>query len=475
MSFATRALGAFSRVTSSGKFITEIDALRFIAIVSVLNFHARTKFFPDEVHALGQGVVGTANWLYSCGWFGVQLFFVISGFILCTPFAEHHLNNRARIPISKYFLRRVTRLEPPYIINLVLLLALMLLCPVVREPQFASLSVGEYFQHFAASLAYSHNLVYQEMSYINWVTWTLEIEVQFYILAPLLAGVFALRRAWLRRGVLVGAIALSCFMEHRYYMHWTWLGALDTAALGAWWHNLVGFLSTMDVHMTLLGQIRFFLVGFLLADIYLTVWKGQPRKCFAWDAAGAAAWAVIPVLVAAQQTLPQWLQAARQPFWTLAGQHAAATALGDVAAVLDGMLLPAAMLLAYVGAFRGRLLNVFFRNPLIATIGGMCYTIYLYHGFLIEPALWPTAGLTGRIEAALTWRSLVQSALMAGFVVAAAGGLFLLFEKPFMYKDWPARLSQRWLAPLRRWRSQRAAEALAHPADDGVQVTVEEP
>lgn len=46
--------------------------------------------------------------------------------------------------------------------------------------------------HYLASIAYLHNLIYLEPSSINTVTWSLEIELQFYILVPLLYGVYRL-------------------------------------------------------------------------------------------------------------------------------------------------------------------------------------------------------------------------------------------------------------------------------------------
>ena len=57
----------------------------------------------------------------------MPLFFAISGFILALPFAEHYLSGAPRPTLGRYYVRRVTRIEPPYVINLTILLALMLL------------------------------------------------------------------------------------------------------------------------------------------------------------------------------------------------------------------------------------------------------------------------------------------------------------------------------------------------------------
>src|ERR1051325_6478659 len=88
----------FSRVTSSGEFIPEIDGPRFIAITAVI-FHHLIAHYLTATQRMGP-VCLPADWyqVYSRsrlvslvfpGYFGVHLFFVISGFILALPFARH--------------------------------------------------------------------------------------------------------------------------------------------------------------------------------------------------------------------------------------------------------------------------------------------------------------------------------------------------------------------------------------------------
>ena len=95
-----------SRVTSSGAFIPEVDGLRFIAIGSVVLYHI-------HAYCLQHGaVVPSSTWfsrLFINGQRGVQLFFVISGFILGLPFASHYLKGTPKIKVKSYFLRRLTR------------------------------------------------------------------------------------------------------------------------------------------------------------------------------------------------------------------------------------------------------------------------------------------------------------------------------------------------------------------------------
>src|SRR5581483_4845753 len=117
------------------------------------------------------------------------------------PFAAHHLLGARRVSLKAYYWRRVTRLEPPYLLA-------MLLCFLTLVFYWGQ-SARALWPHLLASMFYLHNIVYYSpdtmgFSTINPVAWSLEIEVQFYILAPLLACVFLIRHKWLRRGAILG-------------------------------------------------------------------------------------------------------------------------------------------------------------------------------------------------------------------------------------------------------------------------------
>jgi peptidoglycan/LPS O-acetylase OafA/YrhL len=374
-------LEKLGRVTTSGKLVAEIDGLRFIAILAVVLFHTIGHFFAPP--PAGQEPSNLLHWVSLKGWFGVQLFFIISGFILSLPFAERYLQGKPSAGLRKYFLRRVTRLEPPYIINLLALAALLHL--------YDGKLLSQLRPHFFASMFYVHNLVFQKMSTINHVAWTLEIEVQFYVLAPLLGLVFMISRTWIRRGLIAGVIFISC--------------CLDCYA-PLWFMN-----------MTILGQIRFFLMGFLLSDIYLTRWRSAPGKSIGWDLPGLAAWMSLP-----------WLM-----------EHSWLTMT---------FVVPVALLIAYMGAFRGWLLNKFFTNPWIVVTGGMCYSIYLYHCCMIWWAKellfkYPLNLVFKRVERDIQPENTIQLIVVTMMVLVACSALFVLFEKPFMCKDWPAKTRQR--------------------------------
>ncbi len=376
-SFAAVLLARFARVTSGGQLVPQLDGLRFFAILFVVLYHLNgffTAFTPVPKTFRGNLLWSTLDQ----GGIGVELFFTISGFILALPFAASFLNKKPLPSLRKYFIRRVTRLEPPYMIAMA--------CAFVATIVVVGMPFHKALPHLAAGMVYLHNLVYSTSNPINCVTWSLEIEVQFYVLAPLFCRVFAIRSVWWRRGVLV---------------------VLALASIGA--THLACSLGFPVLRKTLLGFLPFFLGGFFLVDLYLSEWKDRPRQNPAWDLGTTAAF-VLLFVSSALHWAPEFLR-------------------------------PVLIFVAYVGAFRGVIWSRITSNRWLVTIGGMCYTIYLYHYILISAIGHRTIGLT--LTSSYHLNILVQFVLICLPILLISGLLFLLFEKPFMYRDWPQKLLSR--------------------------------
>ncbi|MEI6090151.1 MAG: acyltransferase [bacterium] len=221
----------FRRITSSGEYFTEIDGLRFIAILSVVLFHISCAIKTPMLDTLQDNAI--LGLLYKNGWQGVELFFVISGFIIGLPFAKHYINGEKKVKLKNYFLRRVTRLEPPYFIALILFFVIQLLA------HQNTLSHG--LPSVLASMIYANNIIFNDLGYfVNSVLWSLEVEIQFYIFAIFFVQVFRLTKLYRRLSFV--ALILGIPLLH-----------------------LVYFPKTTTVYYFL----QFFFLGFLLVDMYL--------------------------------------------------------------------------------------------------------------------------------------------------------------------------------------------------------------
>jgi peptidoglycan/LPS O-acetylase OafA/YrhL len=115
-------LQSFQRITTSNQFIPEIDGLGFLSILAVILYHIN-HFISNKNHhqyennAFKSGLIDA----FSRGHLGVELFFVISGFILSYPFASYYINQTKEISLKSYFIRRLSRLEPPFILAMIFL------------------------------------------------------------------------------------------------------------------------------------------------------------------------------------------------------------------------------------------------------------------------------------------------------------------------------------------------------------------
>jgi peptidoglycan/LPS O-acetylase OafA/YrhL len=302
--------------TASHRYIAEVDGLRFIAIFMVMLFHVYYNVAHAPGRTLAPSALDITIWPVQQGFRGVQLFFVISGFILGLPFASHYLAGGPPVRIGRFYLRRVTRLEPPYILALLLIYVAAVLMHNVHTKE------ADFRSSLPLRLVYAYLFVHQRGPTLNGVTWSLEIEVQFYLLAPLLARVFKLADAH-RRWLLVALICGSPVIAH-------------VVPRG---------------NMCLLGFLQFFLTGFLLADIHCTGTGAGKIATRAYD------WLGIGCLLV--------------------------TALVPETSIFE-FFLPWILGVLFIGALRGDWFTSFLRRPLVAVTGGMCYSLYLLHNPILS-------------------------------------------------------------------------------------------
>jgi peptidoglycan/LPS O-acetylase OafA/YrhL len=385
-------LSSFRRITSSGAFLPEIDGLRFIAILSVIFLHCYAEVLSRMAMGATPGQDGSGSTplpmaidnqhgllrMLGHSGNGVEIFFAVSGFILAWPFARQHLQAGRIVDLRFYFLRRLTRLEPPYILML-LIRCILLLAAGAHTIRFLLV-------HLIASIFYFHNIAFGIASRIEAVSWTLEIEVQFYCLAPLLTLIYKIPRAWLRRALLISMIASAT--------------PLQRAFLPGWYGPQNAGVFTLSI----LNSIQFFLAGLLVADLYVDGWKRIPQT-WGWDVVSIPLWFLL-----------FWLQPHTFRF-------------------LAPLILP----IVFVGGFKGSIMPRFLRNPIISTIGGMCYSIYLTH----RTTIFVLQTILARFHFHFwTWLA-VSLILLAPASIAVGAVYYLLIERPCMDPRWPQKLIAR--------------------------------
>ncbi|MDI2592890.1 acyltransferase [Pseudomonas sp. N3-W] len=190
----------------STKRIMDIELLRGIAVLGVLFHHLQGSLFTDtvplleKIHGWGQP------------WWGVDLFFAISGFVIARSLipALQGCSTRQQYwqQTRNFWLRRVFRLLP----SAWLWLALMLLACVFinRSGAFGTLHAN--WQATLAGVAQYANFRFADSFYnyeygTSFVYWSLSLEEQFYLLFPLLILVCRKHLVW----ALVALVAVQLF------------------------------------------------------------------------------------------------------------------------------------------------------------------------------------------------------------------------------------------------------------------------
>lgn len=361
----------FLRQGNQQSIIKEIDGLRFIAIVAVVLSHFNLQMIKMNASLSVDFEYSNPVALFlELGGYGVRIFFCVSAFILSIPFIKHYLYGNEKVSLKKYYARRIKRLEVPYLLVLVILL----LFKVFME---GALWKDE-MPHFISSIFYSHNIIYDRRSTINPVAWTLEIEIQFYILLPFILKLFfSIKNFVHRRVVLITAISMSVLACVLFYH------AIKAAHLE---YSIVTYLPV-------------FLLGILFADIYLNCNTLLQSKKFIWDFVGIAGYLMIIYFAGYAVFYKQLIE-------------------------LTGYLF------LFTGVFKGVVLNTVFTKKIIMAIGCMCYSIYLLHYALL-------AFITQKITVSFFQNNYYKDLLLQGVVVLPlvliiCSIFYLVVEKPFV-------------------------------------------
>ncbi|WP_058973214.1 acyltransferase family protein [Type-D symbiont of Plautia stali] len=293
------------------RYRADIDGLRAVAIILVVLFHS--------------GVTALKG-----GFIGVDLFFVISGFLIGGIISKDI--SEGRFSFYQFYLRRIRRIAPAlfFMMAILLLLGFMLLSPL-EFSQLAKYSV-------AVFISVPNMLLIKSGDYFSidsdlnplLMTWSLGIEEQFYIALPFILLLAVRLKQSMSRVVLV-------------------LSLVSLAAC-IW---VTAFAST---HAFYLLPTRAWELG---AGVLLALWKPQPVTGRAGSLLNLFGWLLIiaaSVMINSDDQFPGWVAAIP---------------------VLAGCLM--------IGA-HSELNQLLLENPLMRFIGKVSYSWYLWHWPLLSLA-----------------------------------------------------------------------------------------
>jgi peptidoglycan/LPS O-acetylase OafA/YrhL len=184
-------------------YIPELQGLRGLAVLGVVFYHSRPRLAGTPLYT-------PAEW----GWTGVNLFFVLSGFLITSILLDsrgkpHYFRN--------FYGRRALRIWPVYVLTLAL--CYLKADWFVGEPAGVAIRTAPWW----AYIFFVQNLFHLALPPGIGPTWSLAIEEQYYFLwAPL---VRFLRRPWMMAGALGTALVASPLLR---MTHFGWITPTDT-------------------------------------------------------------------------------------------------------------------------------------------------------------------------------------------------------------------------------------------------------
>lgn len=344
----------------------DIDGLRAVAILSVVGYHV--------------GLPGADG-----GFVGVDVFFVISGFLI-TRLLLKELVNRGSIDLRAFFARRVRRLLPAFIVVVAatLLLGAFFLVPVNGEQTDLAASAAAaavYLAniHFAFMTGGYFDRPSELMPLLH--TWSLAVEEQFYVVWPLalLACAAVARRSGASLVIVVAIVLGGTVVASLVYSM--------RASGGDGWMAQMAFF-------TLPSRAWELAIGALLAVAMRR--RPDPRPWAGLSLAGGGL-VVIGVAIAGYDDT-----------MAFPGVAALAPTLGAAAIIAGGALAP-----------RSLVSRVLSTAPMVM-LGAVSYSWYLWH--------WPLLALARAHELGAT--DLRRDAAMAAAALVLAGLTYIMIEKP---------------------------------------------
>jgi len=192
-----------NQITSGTGHIRGLNGLRALAVLLVLFRHTFHLYFQQ----IDPQTLSALDWikpLFTNGWIGVDLFFVLSGFLISRPFFSE---GRKMPSLKTYAMKRVLRIVPAYYV--VLFLIVLGLFP------FYNIDTDNLGWRTAYHMLFMQDYLDPD---INTVFWSLGVEEKFYFLIPLMfLALPFLKSDKAKSGLFIAIILLTPFLRWLSY------------------------------------------------------------------------------------------------------------------------------------------------------------------------------------------------------------------------------------------------------------------
>jgi peptidoglycan/LPS O-acetylase OafA/YrhL len=391
-----------------GRYPT-LDGLRAIAVLLVILFHCFylniTHLPQDSSEDLIRHMAPWFNWIWQ-GDKGVDLFFVLSGFLISMLLLREH-QHHGKVDVLRFYRRRAARILPAYIL-------------ILGTAWFAHLPHREWIW---SNLLFINNLQPANTYFVPW-TWSIAVEVQFYLLFPimLLPIITKLKHPFLFTLALSGFVMIArqlILFHHPQLSDLAYYEIMfSPAKLQMWWDTL--YIPTASR----LGPI---MLGITAGTLH--IYHAESLNNFSTTHPKRYSGLAFSTFLLMLGILTVPIHAASLHYDAYIGQCLNSLLLGQHR-ILFSICIAVLLVLSLHPPKQGHLLTKFLSSNLLTPIAKASYSAYLIH----IPVIWWVFGAYRKTP------SIAHSTL--GFVLATAVTLFVIFlistimyaiiEKPFI-------------------------------------------
>jgi len=369
----------------SSRRIPELDGIRGIAILLVLIWHYGVCQVTTEPHTLLDYVKKALSFT----WSGVDLFFVLSGFLIGGILLD---NKQAHYYFKTFYIRRICRIFPLYFLWLTLFIIIVYAgdFPIINRLN----NISWLFQKSVPVWSYATFTQNIAMMYNgnfgpNWlgITWSLAVEEQFYLVLPFLIYFLSLQRLPLTLSFIIFVAPILRIALFYYYPHGGFASYVlmpcraDALLLGV----LSAYLIRQEFFVRYMVEYQKLMYGLLILSLLGTsilLDKGQSIGSLAMSSFGYSLLAI----------------------------------------------MYSCFLLIAITEKRG-LITVIVQNRLLGKLGIIAYGVYIFHqgisGLLHAALLHQVPQISREVDVAVTCTALVIT-IMISYLS------WTFFEKPFM-------------------------------------------
>ncbi|QAA34018.1 acyltransferase family protein [Clostridium manihotivorum] len=373
----------------SNNNIRELDGLRGIAVLMVFFYHIKSVLNIKELYIANFNIGPYLMW----GHLGVNVFYILSGFLLFIPFAKAYYTNSS-INLTEYSIKRALRILPAFYFFLII----FVFC--VKPELITKQGIRSLIGNMLFLQKYS---IFNIQSY-NDTVWTLAVEVQFYILIPFVARFFVDNKY--KKSILVSILFVLL-----YRLVIMWFLKPNMISINRDYY--------VDCEYNILGCFDNFAIGIVIANLYIQEKLGKQNiniKRVILISKKIAAFSPILILFLMNNYYN----------WNYNNSKFHNIFFSFFFDIVFYICIGSILILVL---FSRSKLNSILSNFFLVFIGAISYSIYIWHLFF--QARLVNISVIARSHS-ITTRYLILIAVSILFIIPFSTLMYILVERPFI-------------------------------------------